>query len=65
MQVVILFIFYLSLILALAVWREHHDTARTSKRQRVDGARGGGVSRSPHIALRKVRGALRRSQRTS
>jgi len=65
MQVVILFIVYLSLILALALWREHHDASRSNKHRRTNGARGGGTSRRPHLALRTARGTLRHSHRTS
>ncbi len=40
MQVVIWFGVYLLLILALTLWRDHHDAARTKKHRRTNGAQG-------------------------
>ncbi len=37
-QVLIWFLVYLLLIVALTVWRDHHDAARRTKRRRAGGA---------------------------
>jgi hypothetical protein len=34
-QVILLFLVYLLLILALATWRSHHDAGRSKKNRRV------------------------------
>jgi hypothetical protein len=54
MQVVIWFLVYLLLIVALTRWRDHLDAARSKKHRRTNGtrSRGGsrrhGVMREPH-----------------
>ena len=63
MTVMLWFVVYLLLILALASWRAHHDAARTKKRRRTDEARAGGLRHQ--VGLRPVRGILRRPHRTS
>jgi hypothetical protein len=65
MQMMIWFLVYLLLILALARWRDHHDAARTKKHRRDHAARGRGLSRRRQMVLRSVRGMLPHSHRTS
>jgi hypothetical protein len=66
-EVMIWFLAYLVLILAMARLRDHLDASRTTKRRRTTRARNGGVSRRRQIALRPARnrgraGAERRLQ---
>jgi hypothetical protein len=65
MQVMIWFLVYLLLILALTYWRDRHDVTRTKKHRRTDGTRVSGASRRQKVMRRSVRGALQHSHRTS
>jgi hypothetical protein len=54
-EVVIWFVFYLVLILAMSMWRDHLDAAPTRTRRRSKKARDRGMSRRQQIALRPAR----------
>ena len=65
MEVMIWFLVYLLLILALARWRDHHDAARSKKRRPTNGAQAGGESSRQPIRRRSAWDPLRHSHRTS
>ena len=65
MQVMLWFLVYLLLIVALARWRDHLDAKRTPKRRRADGARDADAARRARVALRSLRDAARHHHRTS
>lgn len=65
MQLMIWFLVYLLLILALARWRDHHDSPRTKKREQGDDASRGRPSARKLIEPPWVGGAVRHSHRRS
>jgi hypothetical protein len=54
-EVMIWFLVYLVLMLAMSRWRDHLDAARSQTRRRAKKARNGGVLRRQQVALRPGR----------
>ena len=65
MQVMLWFLVYLLLIVALARWRDHLDVRGTTKRRRADGARAGDATRRAGLGARSLRDAVRHHHPTS
>ena len=65
MQVMIWFLVYVLLIVALAVWRDHHDRGRARRRRRTNGARDGGADGRRRVTTNAVRHTLKQAHRSS
>ena len=65
MDVVIGFAVYVLLIVALAVWRDHHDTDRPKRHRKPDGPAAGEPRWRRRPTVPAARSILRHTHRTS
>lgn len=63
MEMVVWFLLYVVLILALASWRDHHDGARSTRSRGIGGPSALGRSARRRVTVRAVRSPLRHPRR--